>query len=213
MTAFDRIFDLPPTQRLFLYIGTGLFIVFVYAFVFYSPLSQEISNKQRKIHNLKAEHAKLQTLIKNKDRVKAAVGEMEGYFNQLNAQLPEQQESSQELLRRVSQIGQEEGLEVLSSRLKPEQLHDLYTAVPMEMAVRGGYHQIALFFDKVRQLDQIVNIADVTLKNPQLIAGQLRVESAFSAVTYRLVSEEEHEKITKEKAPVRKKEKKRSNVL
>lgn len=209
---FDRVFDLPPAQRLFLYVGSALFIVFVYAFVFYAPLSQEISNKKRKIQNLKAEHAKLQTLINGQDRVRAAVDEMEEHFNGIKAQLPEQKESSQELLRQVSQIGQEAGLEVLSSRLKPEQLHDLYTAVPMEMAVRGGYHQIALFFDKVRRLDQIINIADINLKNPQLIAGQLQMESAFSATTYRFISEEEREKIAKEKARIGKKEKKNSNV-
>lgn len=209
---FDRIFDLPPTQRLVMYVGSAVLIVCTYALLFHIPLSKEIGDKQGKVQRLKTEHAKLQTLLRNQGGVAAAVNKLEEQFNRIKAQLPEQKEISQELLRQVSELGQEVGLEVLSFRLKPEHVQDLYAEVPMEMAVRGRYHQIGLFFDKVRQLDRIVNIADINLRKPQFIAGQLQVESAFSATTYRLVSEEEREAFTKEKAETEKKGKKRSSV-
>lgn len=209
---FDRILDLPPTQRLVIYVGSAVLIICTYAFLFHIPLSKEIGDKQGKVQRLKTEHAKLQTLLRNQGGITAAVNELEEQFNKIEAQLPGQKEISQELLRQVSELGYEVGLEVLSFRLKPEHGQDLYTEVPMEMAVRGGYHQIGLFFDKVRQLDQIVNIADINLRKPQFIAGQLQVESEFSATTYRLVSEEEREKFTKEKVETEKKGKKRSSV-
>ena len=71
----------------------------------------------------------------------------------------------------------------------------LHAEVPVEMAVRGGYHQIALFFDKVRHLDRIVNIANMSITNPEPQAGgQPRIESSFFATTYRFLSKEEQEK-------------------
>jgi type IV pilus assembly protein PilO len=73
------------------------------------------------------------------------------------------------------------------------------------MAVRGNYHQIALFFDKVRHLDRIVNITDTSLKNPQVTNGQMQIDASFSATTYRFLSEEERARIAKEKEEAGKK--------
>jgi type IV pilus assembly protein PilO len=77
------------------------------------------------------------------------------------------------------------------------------------MSVRGSYHQIALFFDKVRRLDRIVNISDTNMKNPQLVGGQMQVDAAFSATTYRFLNEEERERVAKEKEAAAKKKGKR----
>ena len=67
------------------------------------------------------------------------------------------------------------------------------------MAVRGGYHQIALFFEKVRRLDRIVNISDIGIKNPQMADGRLQVDASFFATTYRFLTEEEQARIAKQK--------------
>jgi type IV pilus assembly protein PilO len=73
------------------------------------------------------------------------------------------------------------------------------------MAVRGNYHQVALFFDKVRSLNRIVNISDTNMKNPQLVGGQMQVDASFSATTYRFLNEEERMRVAKEKEAAAKK--------
>lgn len=201
---FERLLDLPTGQRLLIYIGIALSIVVFYVFVFYLPLSQEIGDKQQTINSLKQEQAKLQKLVSDRGKKQAAVVEAEGRFNQVRAQLPEEKEIP-ELLRQVSNLGSESGLEVVLFRQKPEAFQDLYAEVPVEMAVRGGYHQVGLFFDKVWHLDRIVNVADIVLKNPQSIDGQVRVDAAFSATTYRFLTEEERARIAKERAEAEKK--------
>jgi type IV pilus assembly protein PilO len=179
-------------------------LFFLYAFLFYLPRSAEIASKQERIQTLRAEQAKLQDQLKNWDKTKEEMVEVEGQFNQAKAQLPEEKEIP-ELLKQVSNLGRESGLEVLFFRQKPEILQDLYAEVPVEMSVRGGYHQIALFFDKVRHLDRIVNIADTSMKNPQLAGGQVQVDAVFSAITYRFLNEEERAKVAKEKEEAAKK--------
>lgn len=194
----DRIFALPPHQRRLLYGGLVVLIILVYAFAVHLPRAQAIAEKKENIRTLEAERAKLQTFIAQREKVKEEIAEVEELFNQVKAQLPDQKEIP-ELLRQVSNLGRDSGLEVLFFRQKPEVPHDLYAEVPVEMGVRGGYHQIALFFDKVRHLDRIVNVAELNLKNPQMRNGQVQIDASFFATTYRFLSEEERERIAKEK--------------
>lgn len=195
---FDRIFALPPRQRRLLYGASIVLLLLGYAFALHLPRAQAIAAQKEKIRALEAERAKLQTLIAQREKVKEEIAEVEELFHQVKAQLPDQKEIP-ELLRQVSNLGRDSGLEVLFFRQKPEVLHDTYAEVPVEMGVRGGYHQIALFFDKVRQLDRIVNVADLNLKNPQMRNGQVHIDASFFATTYRFLSEEERERIAKER--------------
>jgi type IV pilus assembly protein PilO len=200
----ERILALPFNQRLLVYSGAAVLIVLLYAFLLYLPRSTQISEKREKIQALEQEKAKLQALVKDQDKTKAEMQEVEGRFNQAKAQLPEQKEIP-ELLKQVSNLGQDSGLEVVLFRQKAEVLKDLYAEVPVEMSVRGGYHEIALFFDKVRALDRIVNISDTGIKNPQLVGGQMQVDATFSATTYRFLNEEERARVAKEKEEAAKK--------
>ncbi|MBI3302286.1 MAG: type 4a pilus biogenesis protein PilO [Deltaproteobacteria bacterium] len=201
---FDRILDLPANQRLLIYSGVAVLIVLMYTFLFYLPRSRELADKQERVHGLEAERGKLQAMLGDRGKAKAEMTEVEGHFNQVKAQLPEQKEIP-ELLRQVSNLGRDSGLDVLLFRQKPEIFQDLYAEVPVEMSVRGGYHQIAFFFDKVRHLDRIVNVSDTTMKNPRLVGGQMQVDAVFSATTYRFLSEEERTRIAKEKEEAAKK--------
>jgi len=201
---FEQILDLPPKQRFLIYGGGIVLIVLLYVFLFYFPHITEIKTKQERISSLEQERVKLQALVKDQEKAKAEVLQIEGRFNQVKAQLPEQKEIP-ELLRQVSNLGRDSGLEVTLFRQKEEVLLDLYAEVPVEMAVRGGYHQIALFFDKVRHLDRIVNVSELSLKNPQPVDGQMYVEASFFATTYRFLSEEEQARIVKEKEEAEKK--------
>jgi type IV pilus assembly protein PilO len=203
---FEQILSLPPRQRFLIYGGGAMLIVFLYTFLFYMPRSAEIATKQERILSLDKERTKLQALLKDREKTRAEISQVEGRFNEVKAQLPEQKEIP-ELLRQVSNLGRDSGLEVTLFRQKAENLHDLYAEVPVEMAVRGGYHQIALFFDKVRHLDRIVNVSDLSLKNAQPVDGQMYVEASFFATTYRFLSEEERERIAKEKQDAEKKKK------
>jgi len=204
--VLDQLLDLPFKQRLLIYGGSALLIISLYLFLFHFPRSRELSIKQEKVTNLENERAKLQSLLKDQKKADVEFREIEALFNRVRAQLPEEKEIP-ELLRQVSNLGRDSGLEVTLFRQKLENLHDVHADVPVEMSVRGGYHQIALFFDKVRYLDRIVNLSDLSVKNPQDIDGQIQVESSFFATTYRFLSEEERKRIAKEKEEGEKKKK------
>ena len=194
----DFLLDLSAAQRRLVYGGVGALIVAAYISWFYLPRSQEIAEMRYTIQELEAERTQLRKTLASRKHIEAESRTVEAAFNTAQTQLPEQKEIP-ELLRQVSRLGQDAGLEVLLFRQQPEQIRDLYTEVPVQMSVRGKYHDIALFFDQVGRLDRIVNVADVSMTEPRLAGNQVAVDASFSATTYRFLSAAERERSTEQK--------------
>jgi type IV pilus assembly protein PilO len=194
----DRFFELPLSQRVLAYGVVFLLIAGLFWYLRYNPLNEEIAVKQTRQNELETEKAGLQSKLKDRKKLREDIAEVEAQFKQATTQLPEEKEIP-ELLRQVSNLGRDSGLEITLFRQQAETLQDLHAEVPVEMSVRGGYHQIALFFEKVRRLDRIVNISDIGIKSPQMVDGRLQVDASFSATTYRFLTEEEQARIAKQK--------------
>ena len=190
---FDRILDLPVEQRRLLYGGPAALTAIFYVFWFYLLRSLELAEIQQKVRDLDAEQATLHTRSVNRADLDAEIVGIEAAFNQAQSQLPDKKEIP-ELLRQVSNIGRDSGLEVILFLQKPEQYRDLYAEIPGQMSVHGRYHNIAMYFDKVRRLHRLVNIADISLKELRPVGGQITTDATFSATTYRFLSEEERER-------------------
>ena len=202
----DQFFDLPLSRRVLIYGLLILLSVALYYFLLHLPSSDSIVEKQTKIDTLEAEKVKLLATLKGRAALKAEIEKTEAQFKEVTKQLPESKEIP-DLLRQVSNMGRDSGLEITLFRQQGENIKELYADVPVEMAVRGGYHQLALFFEKVRKLDRIVNISDIGMKNPQMREGRLQVEASFSATTYRFLTAEEQAQIAKQKEEAKKKAK------
>lgn len=194
----DRFFELSVSQRVLIYGVVFLLLAAVYWYVLYQPLVAQIDTALSRQSELEAEQAKLKSTLKDRKKLQEDIAEIEARFKEATTQLPEQKEIP-ELLRQVSNLGRDSGLEITLFRQQAETLQDLHAEVPVEMAVRGGYHQIGLFFEKVRRLARIVNISDIGIKNPQLVDARLQVDASFFATTYRFLTEEEQARIAKQK--------------
>jgi type IV pilus assembly protein PilO len=202
----DQFFDLPLSRRVLAYGFFTLLILILSYFFLYLPGSALIVEKQAKIETLEKEKVKLLATLKGREALKAEIQKIEAKFQEVTKQLPESKEIP-DLLRQVSNKGRDSGLDITLFRQQGENIKELYADVPVEMAVRGGYHQLALFFEKVRQLDRIVNISDIGMKNPQMLEGRLQIEASFAATTYRFLTAEEQAQIAKQKEEAKKKAK------
>jgi type IV pilus assembly protein PilO len=202
----DQFFDLPLSRRVLAYGFLILLLIILYYFFLHLPGSALIVEKQTKIETLEGEKVKLLATLKGREALKAEIQRIEAQFQEVTKQLPESKEIP-DLLRQVSNMGRDSGLEITLFRQQGENIKELYADVPVEMAVRGGYHQLALFFEKVRQLDRIVNISDIGMKNPQMLESRLQVEASFAATTYRFLTAEEQAQIAKQKEEAKKKAK------
>lgn len=110
----------------------------------------------------------------NLEAYKAQLAEIEERFSGLLKQLPKDSEVPG-LLEDITQMGLNSGLEFESITLQPEVAQQFYVELPINIVVRGSYHDLATFVSSVAGLPRIVTLGDFTISpvsasNPDLLA-------------------------------------------
>ncbi len=205
---FERFFELESRQRM-MAAGAALVLVFgAYWYFVYSGRRAETVAVQAKITDLRQQRDSKQKLVANIGKLQETVRELGAQLKEAEAQLPDSKEIP-DLLSSISSAGRDSGLEVISFRQRPEQLRDFYAEVPVDVTVRGNYHEVAIFFDRVGKLDRIVNVGDIVMQTPKREGDEMIVDTLCSATTFRFLDEKEREEIAKEKAAKAKEGKKK----
>jgi type IV pilus assembly protein PilO len=195
----ERILDLPPRQRVFLVVGSVGLLLFFYAYLFYWPRVLLIQDREHQREMMQEDRDHKAAMVKNLVQAQKDLQRLEGDLRRAVAQLPDTKEIP-DLLSNISSLGRESGLEIIEFRQRPEQYEDFYASVLVDMVVRGTYHQVATFFDKVGRMARIVNVTDVSIKSPVKPDSEAVIlDTACSAVTFRFLDEGERERIAKEK--------------
>jgi type IV pilus assembly protein PilO len=200
----DRFLDLPMRRRVLLLSAAMLSLFFLYATYFYWPLSAEIQEKSENVATLKQERDRKRQMVANLEEMRRTVADLDANLKRATAELPDKKEIP-ELLSNISSLGSDSGLAIMLFRQKPEEYQDFYAQVPVEVRVRGTYHQVGTFFDKVGRLNRIVNVGDIGMKEPRADRESIVLTAAFTATTYRFLDEAERERIAKEREQEKKK--------
>jgi len=199
MDLIERLFELPPRQRVMVLVGGMAVVFFVYAYFLFWPRSAEIAEKEHQVEQLTAERARKAALVANLARTREEVARLDGDLKRAIAQLPDTKEIP-DLLSTISSLAREAGLEIIQFKQRPEQYQEFYAAVPVDILVRGAYHQVASFFDQVGRMARIVNVTDVSMKSPQRPQGDsVPLDTSCAAVTFRFLDEAERERLAKQR--------------
>ncbi|MBS4062089.1 MAG: type 4a pilus biogenesis protein PilO [Bacteroidetes bacterium] len=172
-------------------------------------LEAEIARQKNEINLLHIHSAKLPNLIAENEKLQQRVAE-------LQRQLPEEKEVS-DLLKQVSLLGIKSGLHVITWRPKTRIVHaskEVYE-IPVDVEMRGSFHDFGQFFSSLTKLGRIVNLNDINIKtNAQKTAKpktpkaqqELRgLQVNFITITYSLIPEHEKKQLEeKEKAEKKK---------
>ena len=180
---FEKIEKLPKIHRILISAGTFILIIAVFVFTLYRPKLAEIGKLEKKLEKLEK---KLKTAKRNAASLKkfqAKMQEAEAQFRSAMRALPEKEEIPS-LLTSISKSGQDVGLEFLLFEPKPEVRKEFYAEIPVAINVKAGYHDLAVFFDKVARLSRIVNVRDISIGRGKS-GGDLN--TSCTAVTYKFV--------------------------
>ena len=193
----DRLLELPLRQRALLMVGGVALLFFAYAYFLYWPRTELIAEKEKQRDELRDDRARKAAMVSNLERTRKEVAQLDGDLRKAVAQLPDTKEIP-DLLSNISSLGRESGLEVIQFKQRPEQYQDFYAEVPVDILVRGSYHQVAAFFDKVSRMARIVNVTNVAIKSPPRAESEtVQLDTACAAVTFRFLDEAERERIAK----------------
>ena len=198
LSVLDDILERPTGQKAGALVGIVLAVVILDWQYWYGPNQRDLADLSAQVAQKRADL----DLRRNKTNAR---GEFERELRDLNAELkraearlPDQREIA-DLLSSVAASGRASGLEIVLFRQKPEVYHDFYAGVPVEMQMRGTYHDVALFLDRVKRLDRIVNISDISMKKPRIEADRMMLDAACTATTFRFLDETERARILEEK--------------
>lgn len=195
----DRILDLPLKQKIGVLAGLIVAILLGDYFLFYSPRSDEISKLTQDVENQRNERDKKKKEVANLPKLKEQMRQLDGMLKEAVAQLPDRKEIP-DLLSSISTKVRESGLDILVFRPRAENIQEFYAEIPVDIVVRGGFHNVATFFDEVGRLSRLVNIANIEMKNPKASEDQVIMEASTVATTFRFLDDAERAKIAAQKA-------------
>ena len=150
---------------------------------------QMLEQIRGKEQDLKQTFEQKQADAANLEAYKAQMSEMEKRFGALLLKLPSKTEIA-ELLVDVSRVGLDAGLEFELFKPGTEIPRDFYAEFPINLRVRGSYHQLGNFVSGVAALPRIVTIHDLSLKKEK--NGELVMTA--TANTYRYLEKSEMKK-------------------
>jgi type IV pilus assembly protein PilO len=125
--------------------------------------------------------------------------DLEAALKRAVAQLPDKKEIP-ELLSNISAKATQSGLDVLLFRPRGENFQDFYAEIPVDITVKGSFHNTVSFFDEVGRLNRVVNIDNIGFKNPTAAGDNLVLETTSVATAFRFLSEAERKKVAEDKA-------------
>jgi type IV pilus assembly protein PilO len=183
--------------------GTILLLLALYYSFLYAPMADEIA---KLVDSVEISHNEKQVKLSkasNVARLQAELVAMEAKLKQAVAQLPDRKEIP-DLLANLSNKAREAGLEILLFRPRAESLQDFYAEIPVDIVVRGGFHNALTFFDNVSKLNRIVTINNIDFRNPKVNGDQVTMDISNLATTYRFLDENERKRVAEAKAKAKK---------
>ena len=118
--------------------------------------------------------------VANLPQLRQQMSDMEAQFGALLRQLPSDTEVPG-LLEDITSTGIGAGLEFDSINLQPEVQREYYIELPIQIKVRGSYHELGNFVSGVAGLPRIVTLHDFTI---QPVSGD-QLDMSILARTYR----------------------------
>lgn len=197
--TLEKILDRPKAQKLGILVGLIILITAAFYSLLYSPQADEIAKLNESIEAAQTERSIKQKRAANLPKLQKELGELDVRLKEAIAQLPSKKEIA-DLLSSIATKAQESGLDINLFRPRPENYKDFYAEIPVEINIKGTFHNVIMFFDAVGRLTRLVNIDNVGFKNPKVTGDQMVLEFTTTAITYRFLEEAERNKIAEEKA-------------
>ena len=159
---------------------TGLWIWQVYL-----PKSDEINGLEQEVANLNNQIGLNRTKVLRLADLKRENAQLQAQLADLKQQLPPEAEV-EILLKQVSELGIRTGLDFklwkpADRKQSPE---GLYTEIPVNVEVAGGYHALGSFFDKVSKLPRIINVSNIRMGSPKMEREKVLIQTSFVATAF-----------------------------
>ena len=194
----DNILERPGKQKLAILAVTIILITALYYSFLYSPRADELAKLTDSVEIAQNEKMVKTQKTSNLPRLRKDLQQLDGDLKKAVAQLPDKREIA-DLLSNISAKAQQVGLDVLLFRPRPDAFQDFYAEVPVDITVKGNFHNTVSFFDEVGRMNRLVNIDQIGFKNPTVNGDNIVLETTSVATAFRFLDEAERRKVAEDK--------------
>jgi len=195
----EKAQKIKKAHRLAIVIGLVVLLGGSFVWFIYLPRMQEIDRMEKEIADLRQKVQMGKMWGKKLAGLREEMARVENEFEKALKILPNEREIPS-LLASISQLGVDSSLQFRLFSPGDEEIGNFYVKIPVSMEVGGRFRDVILFLDKIRRMERIVNITDISMRPSEPLSVDLI--TACKAVTYRFKSKEDE---AKEKAQKQKK--------
>jgi len=181
----DTFVGLPGWGKALALVGVLALLSGGYYGVLHNSISSDLESAQQK-------HKQLQDQIRDAERREKQYLELtqelanrEVADRQNRRILPEDAEIAA-FLQDLNRVAELSGLTIRLVEPRPEQRQELYSKIPVVLALSGRFHQMSKFFYNVSKLDRAISMENIRMTQPKLLpSGEMVIDVDVRATTYR----------------------------
>ncbi len=184
-----QIQKIPSKTRVVGYFVFLAILVILFIWQVHIPKKTQIKQLEKDIAVIQAKINENDAKIRRLDELKAEVKSLEQKLQVLTEQLPPGTEVSG-LLRQIQNLVSQSGLSLKLWRPETRKVHPsgLYEEIPITVDLVGGYHDLAMFFDRVSKLTRIVNVLNLRMGSAAMNkSGNMEIKIGCTAMTFAAV--------------------------
>lgn len=185
----EKYIPLAPRIKLGITVGIILLPLVIFYFSYYQQKAKKIQNLNQQKVTLAQQIRNVKIKAANLAKFEQELQEAENIFLESAALLPKDKEIPK-LLKDISALGRNAGLDFLTFKPLADIPKDFYAEIPVTINVRGPYHNMGYFFDQVSKLARIVSVTNVKMSSPKKEGGEMLLNSDCQLVTYRFTNVE-----------------------
>lgn len=196
----DSIVKLPKIQKAGILCGAVVLIIGLYWFLLYRGHSEKLRVQQGILTKKQQELNEQMVILADLPKFRKETEDMKSKRQKALEQLPNEKDIDK-LLEDISSLALDSGLEIMLFKPQQEVRKNFYAEIPVELKLSGGYHDLALFYDKIASLPRIVNVSDLLIEKAQEMDGRNILQASCTAKTYKFIEEKagENDKQDKKK--------------
>lgn len=180
---FEKIEKIKIHFRILILVGAVVLFGAVFAYFVHIPKTAEIAKTKKNITKLNQRLTRAIKRSKKLPKLNAEMALRDTQYQEALRLLPDKKEIPN-ILRKITELANDAKLEFRIFVPKRERRRKLYFEIPIPIEVRGRYHNVAVFFDKIGHMQRIMNIKDVSMRPVKPRSTTLITKC--TAVTYRL---------------------------
>jgi Tfp pilus assembly protein PilO len=170
------------------YYALGIGVVFaailagIVQYAWFRNLNQEIADKRVELDGLNQEIAKGRAAERKLSQFREEVKRLELELSKLLQILPSKR-NTEELIKRIETLTRQGDFTLKTFKPGDFVQKDFYAEWPIQIAIDGTYHNLALFFDRMSRFSRIINVEDLKVGTLDNAPGK-SIQANFVAKTF-----------------------------